>query len=288
MQTVLSFILPVRHPANARDWARVKANLAQTAASIAAQTIPAWNAVIVANRDADLPNLPAGFSVCRVDFPPNPLHEQGANNLETFRNAFRIDKGRRVLAGLLHSKLAPFVMICDDDDLVHIGLAAFVASHPSANGWYFGDGWVWEDGSRLLYRESRFHRICGTSHILRSDLCRIPDRIEAASEDYLCRMWGGHLAMDADFAARGHALQPLPFPGAIYRIGHPGAHSQSTGLQQRYFLSRNPLTIVRALCRLRWLTSRMQREYFHAASTVRREGSIDLSSEVATHGPMSS
>ena len=56
----LTFIIPVRHQDNARDWALLKANLTQTAASIASQTHPGWRALVVANEGADLPDLPAG------------------------------------------------------------------------------------------------------------------------------------------------------------------------------------------------------------------------------------
>ena len=36
--TGITFIIPVRHQANAKDWTRLKGNLQQTAISIAAQT----------------------------------------------------------------------------------------------------------------------------------------------------------------------------------------------------------------------------------------------------------
>jgi hypothetical protein len=264
MGAVLSFVIPVRHQENARDWNRVKENLSQTVASISGQTHSSWDAVIVANHGATLPSLPAPFTVCRVDFPPNQLHEQGESNLDTFRNAFRFDKGRRVLAGMLHLTPTGFIMICDDDDLVHRHLAAYVDDNPYENGWYVGDGWVWEDGERLLYKESNLHLICGTSQIIRSDLYNIPRSLEAASDEYLCRMLGSHLMINDELARQGFILKRLPFSGAIYRIGHPEAHSRSTGLSGRYFQSKNPLKILKSLSRLRLKTTRLERDYFGA------------------------
>src|SRR5690606_10870385 len=97
---MLTFIIPVRHQDNARDWSLLKANLSQTAASIASQTDTGWRALVVANEGADLPPLPPGFDVVRVTFPPNRLHELGEADLEAVYDAFRADKGRRVLAGM--------------------------------------------------------------------------------------------------------------------------------------------------------------------------------------------
>ena len=90
---VLTFIVPVRHQQNARDWTELKSHLAQTLRSLAAQTAANWHAVVIANHGADLPALPAGVVVVRVDFPPNPLHERGTADEETFYEAVRLDKG---------------------------------------------------------------------------------------------------------------------------------------------------------------------------------------------------
>ncbi len=49
---LLTFVIPVRHQDNAPDWARLSANLAQTLASIAAQSHSDWQGVVVANEGA--------------------------------------------------------------------------------------------------------------------------------------------------------------------------------------------------------------------------------------------
>src|SRR3990170_8446327 len=90
---LVTFIIPVRHQDNARDWSALKANLAQTVASIANQTHGDWRGIIVANEGADLPDLPERVGVERVNFPPNDMHELGKASVEDFRDAFRADKG---------------------------------------------------------------------------------------------------------------------------------------------------------------------------------------------------
>ena len=84
MSTLLTFIVPVRHQANARHWPELKQRLAQTLASIASQDHADWRGIVVANWGADLPEMPAGFEVERVDFAPNTLHELGNATKEQF------------------------------------------------------------------------------------------------------------------------------------------------------------------------------------------------------------
>src|SRR5690606_35331807 len=52
MSPLVTFVIPVRHPDNARDWALLRSSLSQTIASISNQTHDDWRAVIVANTGA--------------------------------------------------------------------------------------------------------------------------------------------------------------------------------------------------------------------------------------------
>ena len=159
---VLTFIIPIRHQANAKDWGALKANLVQTVHSIAGQSDSRWRAFVVANSGADLPPLPQGFSVVRVDFPPNAKHEKGSAPLEQVYQAFRMDKGRRVLAGLISARPQGHVMIVDDDDFVSNRLVAHVAQNAGANGWFLRQGYVWSPGDALVFRDEDFYHMCGT------------------------------------------------------------------------------------------------------------------------------
>ncbi len=117
-----------------------------------------------------MPVLPDNFELKQVDFPPNPMFEQGDNDLEAFRDACRLDKGRRVLAGILEADKTGYVMVVDDDDFVSRRLTGFVAGYPGENGWYVQNGYIWGDGGRLIYEYTDFSKFCGTSHIIRADL----------------------------------------------------------------------------------------------------------------------
>jgi hypothetical protein len=265
----VTFLIPVRHPANSSDWSRLKANLAQTVRSIAAQTNSDWRGVIIANQGSDLPELPKQFDVEWVDFPPNQLHDLGSGSREQILDAFRMDKGRRVLKGMLRARDSRYFMIVDDDDFVSARITQHAAQHAGANGWTVDLGYVWDDGGSILYRHSALNHVCGSSLIIRSDLYRLPDTFEAASPEYIKEMLGSHRRIATLLAERGTPLDSLPFPGAIYRVGHAGSHSQTPPILRKYVLNKQtvlrPHRIVTNLARLRLVGSAARREFFGEA-----------------------
>lgn len=272
MTAALTFIVPVRHQDNARDWNALKANLAQTLGSISNQSSGDWRGIVVANEGADLPDLPERFDVVRVGFPPNDMHERAGTSMEDFYEAFRADKGRRVLAGMLQARDSRFFMIVDDDDFVSARLAQYVAAHPEANGWTIDRGYIWDDGGRLLLEYDEFSHLCGSSLIVRSDLYGLPERLGDASPDWIKTMLGSHIRIAGILAERGTPLQPLPFRGAVYRVAHRGSHSQARSLLYTYFLSpeaiRQPGKVLRNLGKLRRVDDRMRGEFFGGAAPL--------------------
>ena len=266
MTPALTFIVPVRHQDNARDWNALRKNLAQTVASISNQASDDWRGIIVANEGADLPELPEKFEVVRVDFPPNDMHERDGADMEDFYEAFRVDKGRRVLKGMLHARESRYLMIVDDDDFVSSRLVQHVSTHAGANGWTIDRGYIWDDGGRLLLEHDDFSHLCGTSLIIRMDLYGLPERFEDASLDWIKQMLGSHIRIAGILAEHGTPLAPLPFRGAVYRVAHGGSHSKAPGLVYTYFFSlealRNPQQVIRNLGKLRLVNGRLRREFF--------------------------
>ncbi|MDL2406513.1 galactosyl transferase [Rhizobium calliandrae] len=267
--SLITFIIPVRHQANAKDWPALKERLTQTVASIAGQYHRDWRGVIVANEGADLPDLPPQFSVARVTFPPNQHHEMQSADKEKVYDAFRLDKGRRVLSGMLAARDSRFFMIVDDDDFVSANIVDHIAGQPDANGWKIDKGYLWNEGGRLVMQHDDFANFCGTSLIVRSRLYELPATFEDASADYVKSMLGSHVRIAGILAKRGTPLGMLPFRGAIYRVGHSGAHSQSSSLLTSHFFSpyalRHPRQLVRNLLRIRPLDRALRSEFFGAA-----------------------
>jgi hypothetical protein len=268
--TLVTFIIPVRHQDNARDWSLLKANLLHTIASISNQTNDDWRGIIVANEGADLPDLPERFDVERVTFPPNDMHELGkSGNIEDFYDAFRADKGRRVLKGMLRARDSRFFMIVDDDDFVSARIVQYASENPDANGWTIDRGYIWDDGGKLLLGYDDFNHLCGTSLIIRSDVYGVPKRFEDASLDWIKSMLGSHVSIADILAKRGTPLATLPFRGAVYRVAYGGSHSKAPSLLAKYFLSweafKRPRRMLRNLGKLRRVDETAKREFFGGA-----------------------
>ncbi len=274
--TLVTFIIPVRHQDNARDWHLLKANLAQTMKSISNQTNRDWRGVVVANEGADLPDLPENFVVERVTFAPNDMHELGKGSREEVLDAFRADKGRRVLMGMLRARDSEFFMISDDDDLVSAHIVQYVSENRQANGWTINRGFIWDSGGRFLFAHNDFSHLCGTSLVIRSDLYDVPARFEDASLDWIKSMLGSHVRIAGILSERGTPLGALPFRGAVYRVAHGGSHSQAPSLINKYFLNReilkNPKRLLSNLSRLRILDTNARREFFGQRPTPVRTG----------------
>lgn len=258
MKPHLTFIIPVRHQENTTNWGALKKRLSETVASIARQDCDGWKAIIVANHEADLPDLPLGFDVKRVDFPPNPDLTIHANRM--------VDKGRRCLAGIFHADEIGHVMFVDDDDLVNRHLVSFVRSHPQANGWYFNKGYLWSENSNILYLAPKFYELSGTSHIIRTDLLNLPETLESASENYLKRYIGEHFYYYDDFKKAGTPLSPLPFIGAIYRVGHINSVSGTKSILYKYLFSLDnlikPWKLAYRITRFRYRNKKIRDDFF--------------------------
>ncbi|MDB5952734.1 MAG: galactosyl transferase [Massilia sp.] len=266
MDAVVKFVIPVRHPENSRDWNELKRNLASTVRSISAQQAKNWRGVVVANSGSDLPTLPSCFSVVWVDFPPNSMHERDSTDRASFFDAVRLDKGSRILAGILGTPRTDYTMVVDDDDFVSNALTSFVEKNKGQNGWYVRDGYVWSEGDPFLYQYLDFSNLCGSSHIIRTDLLSLPATLNAASDTYIKNMLGSHIFIRGYLEKSGSPLAVLPFFGAVYRVGHTGSHSKSSGMLSTFFLQKNllwnPREVVWRFLRLRWLSQKLKREFF--------------------------
>lgn len=264
--SLLTFVIPVRHQDNATDWGRLKANLAQTIASLCAQGGDDWRAVIVANEGADLPDLPKQFSAVRVTFPPNDLHALGSGPPEAFLDAFRFDKGRRVMAGMLAARDSEYFMIVDDDDFVSARLMEHVRAHRGANGWVVNRGWIWSDGGDWVLQHDDFNHICGTCLVVRSDLYDLPESFEQADRTFMMNFMGSHYSVAKLFGDKGAPLAQMPFRAAMYRVGHPGSHSQTPGLFSKYVFTRaklrRPWRALLELARVRRVSGKIRGEFF--------------------------
>lgn len=263
MSAPLVFVIPVRHHASVADWAGIKGYIAQTLTSVSAQTVPDWECILVANEGADLPELPDKCRARYVDLPlpdlPSRTHQR-----EAYYEAVRADKGLRIYHGLDGVAGDSHVMVVDFDDFVSRDLAKLVIDNRAAPGWNIEKGYVWSGGN-WCYLHPQFHEVCGTSHVIRRDLYGVLDRSGQPDMIAIKRRLGSHIFIHHDLAAEGQPLEPLPFPGAVYRIGN----SQSTSGTGMLFkamtplreIRRHPLTVGPRLLHYRRMGEKIRQEF---------------------------
>jgi hypothetical protein len=185
-----------------------------------------WAGVVVGNQYPVI-DLGERIEFVRVDFDPPAMVAGPRTGLA----AVLRDKGTKLAVGLLRARQlgASHVMFVDADDFVSRQIAGFVTHHPHVLGWVITDGWRY-NAERAVVRRHRgdFHLQCGSSHIVRTDVFRpftasttaSQARLYAGFGAQLERWMGSHMHIHDDLP-----LQPLPFPGALYRVGTAESHS---------------------------------------------------------------
>ncbi|MDC5697699.1 hypothetical protein OO014_10545 [Intrasporangium calvum] len=252
---MLALITSLRHPWNSRDYTEVERIFARSVTSWVRQQSNEFCVVAVGNRVPTV-ELPGGTRFVQVDFPAPSPHRGPHTGIP----AVLRDKGTKLAVGLLAARQEQpdltHVMFVDADDFVSRRLAGFVAGRRSEPGWTVTDGWRYHAGRRALHRQrGDFHHHCGSSHIVRHDLYPHVDlpltasqeQLYAAFGDRLERWLGSHLHVHDDLP-----LTPLPFPGALYRVGTGEAHSGTSmggfgrpvprGVAEEFGVEPTPLT----------------------------------------------
>lgn len=251
---LITFVIAVKHYAHIHDLPEFTWRFQQTVASIAQQKAGLWRCVVVVNQGMELPELPEGFEVVFVDLPPNPYFDMSKYDKELCYNAIREDKGRKVLAGLLSAPESDYFMVVDDDDFLHQDLVAFIEANDNEKGWMIDKGYIWYENTPFLLKRDNFHHLCGTSNIIFREALEIEKNQEDL--DFIKSYLGSHVSIQEKMQTLNKPLESLPFRGAIYRMGHSGAHSRI--MQSKWvFLKR----LLSYKFRVTWLTKRLKTTY---------------------------
>lgn len=204
---MLVFVLALQSPAASKDWHRVSQLCERTLRSICGQTSPNFRVFLVCNRKPETDFTHPALTIIERDLPTPDA-----------TSAARMqDKWTKLKIGLIAARhLAPaHVMIMDADDCVHKSLARHVELHPGVNGWSMTSGYLWDDGSRLLYQSNNFNRLCGSSAIVRLSPEEFPS-CETDDHSAFFILSNGHSTISDYLSKQGKPLRPLPFIGSVY------------------------------------------------------------------------
>ncbi len=204
---MLIFILALQSPGASKDWLRVSRLCERTLRSVCAQTSSDFRVVLVCNARPETSFTHPALMIVERDFPIPAANSASRMN----------DKWSKLKVGLAVARQwgPAHVMFVDADDCVHRDLAAHAARYPEVSGWSMEVGYMYDEGSRLLYRRKNFANYCGSSAIIRLLLTDFPQSESEPSENYFI-LANGHGVIERYMRARGTPVQALPFIGAVY------------------------------------------------------------------------
>lgn len=250
---MLVFIIPLRSKQVAKSWETVSSLLERTLQSVHNQTSSEFRVVVVCHERPTLKNSYSHLEYVEVDFPPPST---------TTREAKHIDQCRKIWTGFRHTCQDPntFFMPLDSDDCVSNRLAQFVQENSDCNGWFFNTGYQYREGSkRIRLRENGFHLICGTSHIIKSEVLH-PLIIQKQLSEIEDIRFLQHHHLHKLLTAQGIKLRPLPFPGAVYVTDNQENNMYQTSLFLKE-IGSNPKELAR------FYALRLYRVFLHKGLT---------------------
>jgi len=267
----VNFVIPVRHPSMVKDKELQITIMAQTFASLAAQTADGWTATVVANKGDTLPELPPKFRIAWVDYPPADSYVN-VGSLNDYYAAVRQDKGRRVLKAARTIHPQDYMMVVDDDDLVSNRLVSFLCGQPLCQGWAINHGYAWIAGQNKLRKVKDFHTSCGTSLIIKAGYYRFSKQSSGEEDSTAIAELGSHKIVVQRALAASKPLKYIPFYAGIYRYNHANATQRE--IKERELKSR-----WASLGPLHRFARRMRR-LLSDSSTPNQDSSVPITAEI--------
>lgn len=253
----LTFVVPLASRTVVRDW--------ETSCRLLENSIQSLLSVPLANADVlvvghEPPPGSAAIANSRVkfvavDFAPPALTLVRDSDIQ----AKAKDKGGKVELGtkLAYSNGSEWVMYCDADDLVSRSLPE-VCDFETADAIVLDTGWRWRYGAKELTRCSNFHRICGTSMLIRLTQRNFPCWLGSGSE--AVAELGHNVRADA-LQKAGAVVQRLRRPLAVYVVENGCNYYYDAQTASRGGLLRTSLRGLKERINTRPLSSALSDEF---------------------------
>lgn len=224
---MLVFVIPLKSSQASKSWSHVSKLFERCLRAVCNQTSNNFRVIVVCHEKPQIEFLHSHVTYVKVEFPvPSSNYESK-----------RVDKHRKMLVGLRYARQfePSHTMHVDADDCVSKHLAKFVEQNTESNGWFVNKGYVYQDEGKFIYfKRKDFYRWCGTSNLLRYNLDFLPesltcDSIKAndfasdnLSEEFVdfYGCFAAHREIVQNRAQKGVPIEPLPFAGATYILGH--------------------------------------------------------------------
>lgn len=205
---MLYFVVPLKSSQVSKSWDLVCKLLERTLRSICNQTSSVYHVIVVCHEKPKVEFSSPYITYVQVDIPlPNEEYSSKEK-----------DKMLKMQIGLIKAKEAnaTHVMFVDADDCISNKLASFVSQNSNENGWYFSQGYDYQEDLKILrIRNSNLHLRTNSSHIIKISI--LTPELNLTSSDIKrgnCVLY--HIDTASLLSNRGTPLKPLPFRGVIY------------------------------------------------------------------------
>ncbi|MBC2839279.1 oligosaccharide flippase family protein [Robiginitalea sp. SC105] len=256
----VTFIVPVKSTMVTHSWSHFSALFERSLKSILNQTSANFRVVVICHEKPDTTIEHPNVHYLHVDFNPPALLN---DNQEVHWSLKEQDKCKKILAGIefVNENPTPFVMVTDADDCISNRVVEIVEKHssPEVQGWYFKKGWIYQEGSGIIYLNiNNFSTICGSGIIIRPELI----------EDLIIRHPNLHYAHEKKALNSGQELLPFPIPGTVYSIINGENHYMSSAKVRERIYSKNRT----GLARIQGLFKKLNDNRFRILNTkIRKE-----------------
>ena len=244
---MLVFIIPVKSKQVSQSWQRLSKLFERCLKSVCSQTSSQFKVVVACHEKPETHFSHPNLHYIQVDFSPPSLSSSSYGQV---RGSGDVDKAKKILAALAYVKQfnPDHIMVVDADDCVNKNIAEFVNYHVQCDGWYLKQGYLYEEGKKFIYLNTKnFYQSCGSSIIIKYNLSHLL---------FIDNYYNHH-----NFTLKDNiTLQKLPFVGAIYVIKH--GENQFMTQQQAKQLKKKENKLVFFLRKLLKYRPRLLTRYF--------------------------
>lgn len=204
---MIVFIIPVKSKQVSHSWQCLSQLFERCIKSVCRQTSAEFKVVVACHEKPETNFSHPNLHYIQVDFAPPSL---SSLNYGQVKGSGDTDKAKKILAALTYSKQfnPNHVMVVDADDCINKDIAKFVNQNVYSCGWYLKQGYLYEEGKKFIYLNTKnFYQSCGSSIIIKYELYPL--------------LFIGNYYNHHNFLLKDNVtLQKLPFVGAVYIIKH--------------------------------------------------------------------
>lgn len=261
---MIGFVIPIKPKVFSKDWGYDNLLLGRTIRSILNQSDKGYKIFIVFHEKPSIGT--EDEAVNWIPFPFDFVETAGIDDYESFINkwynpdyaAKMFDKGRKIMFGCKYARGAgcDYIMALDSDDLVSSRLASFVnQSNGNSPGWVIRKGYMFIEGNLILIKNNSIQKINGSTHIIRSDLVKIPDMESRLFTDFNFFEAHGYLYQRIIDAYQLN-LKTLPFYGIMYVV-----HRNNSSSVKNLLSLKKIKTVIKLLVFGKLLFPSLRREF---------------------------